>query len=173
MNLGIRQIVRFVILLAFQVLFLNRIPPLHQFIVPYIYFVFILWLPFRIGRTPLLLISFATGMLADFFFITPGLHAASCVFIGFIRPFLINLLLPKEQTEWGAEEPDRKTMGSFTYFIYLSIMTLSHHFYLILLEWMQFGDFVYFIGKLAGTTFVSLLLIFIIDLFNKRNSRNR
>ncbi|MEO0000740.1 MAG: hypothetical protein RL766_786 [Bacteroidota bacterium] len=173
MTLGIKHIIRFILLLAFQVLFLNRIPPLHQFIVPYIYFVFIVWLPFRISRAPLLLVSFATGMLADFFFITPGLHAASCVLIGFLRPFLINLLLPKEQTDWGAEEPDRKTMGLFTYGIYLFTMTFVHHFYLILLEWMQFGNFVYFLGKLSATSVVSIFLIIIIDLFIKRNSRNR
>lgn len=173
MNLGVKHIVRFILLLSFQVLFLNRIPPLHQFIVPYIYFVFILWLPFRIKRAPLLLLAFVTGVMADFFFITPGLHAASCVLIGYLRPFIINILLPKEQTEWGAEEPDRKTMGSFTYMIYLVLMTVVHHTYLILLEWLQFGDFGFFIGKLLATTVVSILLISLTDLFISRNTRSR
>ena len=173
MNLGVKHIIRFILLLAFQVLFLNRISPLHQFIVPYIYFVFILWLPFRIKRTPLLFLAFVTGVISDFFFITPGLHAASCVLIGYLRPFIINILLPKEQTEWGAEEPDRKTMGSFTYMIYLTLMTVVHHAYLIFLEWLQFGDFGFFIGKLLATTIISLMLISLTDLFISRNTRSR
>jgi hypothetical protein len=173
MNLSLKHIIRLILLLAFQIFFLNRIPPLHQFIVPYIYYVFILWLPLRVKRTPLLLISFAAGLIADFFFITPGLHAAACSLIGYLRPFIINLLLPKEQTDWGTEEPNRKTMGSFTYFFYLTIMTLAHHAYLILLEWMQFGDFGFFIGKLLATTIVSLLLISLADIFVSRNTRTR
>jgi hypothetical protein len=156
-----------------QIFVLNKIPPLHQFIVPYFYFVFILWLPFKIKRTALLFISFAAGMVADMFFKTPGLHAAACVLIAYIRPFLINLLLPKEATDWGNEEPTTKTMGPVPYATYLIILTLLHHFYLILLEWMQFGSFLYFIGKLVATTLVSLLLIMITDLFLNRKSKLR
>jgi hypothetical protein len=173
MNAGVKHTIRFVLLLAFQVLFLNRFPPLHQFIVPYIYFVFILWLPFSIKRSPLLLISFATGLITDIFFITPGLHMASCVLLGFVRPYIINLLLPKEVTDWGNEEPDRKIMGSFTYTVYMVMMTLVHHFYLILLEWLQFGDFLYFIGKLTATSLLSMLLFLVIDLLLSRNTRTR
>jgi hypothetical protein len=156
-----------------QIFVLNKIPPLHQFIVPYFYFVFILWLPFKMGRSALLLISFSVGMVVDMFFKTPGLHAAACVLIAFVRPFLINLLLPKEATDWGNEEPSKKTMGPVPYATYLIILTLLHHFYLILLEWMQFGSFLYFIGKLVATTLISLFLIMIADLFLNRKSKLR
>jgi hypothetical protein len=156
-----------------QIFVLNKIPPLHQFIVPYFYFVFILWLPFKMGRSALLLISFSVGMVVDMFFKTPGLHAAACVLIAFVRPFLINLLLPKEATDWGNEEPSKKTMGPVPYATYLVILTLLHHFYLILLEWMQFGSFLYFIGKLVATTLISLFLIMIADLFLNRKSKLR
>jgi hypothetical protein len=156
-----------------QIFVFNKIPPLHQFIVPYFYFVFILWLPFKMGRSALLLISFSVGMVVDMFFKTPGLHAAACVLIAFVRPFLINLLLPKEATDWGNEEPSKKTMGPVPYATYLVILTLLHHFYLILLEWMQFGSFLYFIGKLVATTLISLFLIMIADLFLNRKSKLR
>ena len=173
MSLVFKNIIRFIFIMFIQIFVLNKIPPLHQFIVPYFYFVFILWLPFKIKRTALLFISFAAGMVADMFFKTPGLHAAACVLIAYIRPFLINLLLPKEATDWGNEEPTTKTMGPVPYATYLIILTLLHHFYLILLEWMQFGSFLYFIGKLVATTLVSLLLIMITDLFLNRKSKLR
>ena len=173
MSLFFKNIIRFVLILFIQIFVLNKIPPLHQFIVPYFYFVFILWLPFKIGRTPLLFIGFATGMLTDMFFKTPGLHAAACVLIAYVRPFIINLLLPKEATDWGNEEPSKKTMGSMPYATYLIFLTLLHHFYLILLEWMQFGSFFYFTGKLIATSLVSILLIMITDLFLNRKSKLR
>lgn len=171
MSLIFKNIIRFALILFIQIFVLNKIPPLHQFIVPYFYFVFILWLPFKIGRTALLFIGFAVGMVTDMFFKTPGLHAAACVLIAYVRPFLINLLLPKEATDWGNEEPAQKTMGPVPYGTYLVILTLLHHFYLILLEWMQFGNFLYFIGKLVATSLVSLLLIMITDLFLNRKSK--
>lgn len=173
MSLLFKNIIRFIFIMFIQIFVLNKIPPLHQFIVPYFYFVFILWLPFKMGRSALLLISFSVGMVVDMFFKTPGLHAAACVLIAFVRPFLINLLLPKEATDWGNEEPSKKTMGPVPYATYLVILTLLHHFYLILLEWMQFGSFFYFIGKLVATTLISLFLIMIADLFLNRKSKLR
>jgi len=173
MNLVVKNIIRLIIIMAVQLFVLNNVPPLHQFIVPYFYFVFILWLPFKITRTTLLFVAFAVGYITDMFYKTPGLHLAACVLIAYIRPPFIQLLLPKEATEWGNEEPTRKTMGQVPYMTYIIIMTLIHHFYFILLEWLQFGSFFYFSGKLIGTTIVSLLLIMIADLLFNRNTRTR
>lgn len=173
MNLVIKNIIRFILIMAVQLFVLNNVPPLHQFIVPYFYFVFILWLPFKITRTALLFVAFAVGYITDTFYKTPGLHLAACVLIAYIRPPFIQLLLPKEATEWGNDEPSRKTMGQVPYVTYIVTMTLLHHFYLILMEWLQFGSFFYFSGKLIATTVVSLLLIMIADLLLNRNTRTR
>lgn len=173
MNILLKNIIRFLFILGVQLIVLTNIPPLHQFIVPYFYYVFILWLPFRITRTALLFVAFAVGYWIDVFYKTPGLHLAASLLIAYLRPAVIQLLLPKEATEWGNEEPSKKTMGQVPYITYMVIMTLVHHFYLILLEWLQFGSFLYFSGKLIGTTVVSLLLVAIADLLFNRNSSKR
>jgi hypothetical protein len=173
MNLVVKNIIRLTLMLAIQVFVLNKVPPLHQFIVPYFYFVFLLWLPFKITRTTLLFVAFGLGYLTDIFYKTPGLHMAACVLLAYLRPPFIKLLLPKEATEWGNEEPSRKTMGQVPYITYVVGLTLIHNFYLILLEWLQFGSFLYFTGKLLATTLVSLLLIIVADLLLSRNSRTR
>ena len=173
MNLVVKNIVRLVVLVLIQLFILNNIPPLHQLIVPYLYFVFILWLPFRITRMWLLFIGLLIGLLIDLFYKTPGLHAAASLLVAFMRPFIISLVLPKESTEWGNEEPSRYTMGTLPYTIYVIILTLLHHTYLVFLEWMQFGSFLYFIGKVIATTLVSLLLILLADLFMPRKSKTR
>ena len=173
MNLIVKNIIRLILIMIIQVFILNNIPPLHQFIVPYFYFVFLLWMPFRVTRTALLFTAFFLGLFVDMFYKTPGLHAAASLLVGFLRPFIIGLLLPKEATEWGNEEPSLDTMGMAPYVTYIVILTLLHHFYLVLLEWLQFGSFFYFLGKILLTTLVSLLLIAIADLFFNRKSRSR
>lgn len=173
MNIVIKNLLRLTVFLFIQVFILNRIPPLHQFVVPYVYFLFLLWLPFRTAPMSLLYIGFGVGLISDMFFKTPGLHLAACVLVAYLRPYVVTLLLPKEATEWGNQEPAAKTMGSAPYWTYMVIMTMVHHFYLILLEWMQFGSFFYFIGKLIATSVLSLVLFQLIDLFMNRNSKAR
>ena len=89
----VRNRLRLIVFLLVQVFVLNKIPFLHQFVVPYLYFLFILWLPFSIPRPGLLVIGFFTGLLLDYFMWQPGLHAAACVLIAYIRPFIIKFII--------------------------------------------------------------------------------
>ncbi|SJZ80483.1 rod shape-determining protein MreD [Sediminibacterium ginsengisoli] len=169
----LKNIVRFILFILFQVVILNEVPPLHQFVVPYIYFLFILWLPFNINRIFLLFVSFLFGLSLDLFTGTPGLHAAPCVLIAFIRPFLLNLLIPQETTEQSYSEPGIKSMGAAPYSLYVGLLTFIHHFYLVLIEWLQFGNFMYFIGKVSATTGISLLMIAIAEMLFQRKGKYR
>lgn len=169
----IKNIVRFALFILFQVFILNEVPPLHQWIIPYIYFLYILWLPFNTNRFVLLLISFAFGLTLDYFTGSAGLHAAPCVLIAYLRPFLLNLLIPQDTTEHSYLEPSIKSMGWAPYSLYVALLTFIHHFLLVLIEWLQFGNFVYFIGKVAATTAVSLLLIFITEMLFFRKAKFR
>lgn len=173
MSSFLKNIIRFVFFILFQVYILNKIPPLHQYIVPYIYFLYILWLPFNINRFWLLIVAFIFGLTLDYFTGTYGLHAAPCVLIAYIRPYLLNLLIPQETTEQSYIEPGRKSMGWAPYALYVGILTFVHHFYLVLIEWLQFGNFVYFLGKVAGTTAISLLMIFLAEMLFTRSGRYR
>jgi hypothetical protein len=169
----VKNIIRFALFILFQVFILNEVPPLHQFIIPYIYFLYILWLPFNINRFVLLLISFAFGITLDYFTGSAGLHAAPCVLIAYLRPFLLNLLIPQDTTEHSYLEPSIKSMGWAPYSLYVTLLTFIHHFLLVLIEWLQFGNFVYFLGKVAATTAVSLLLIFITEMLFFRKAKFR
>jgi hypothetical protein len=169
----LKNIIRFVLFILFQVFILNEVPPLHQYIVPYLYFLFILWLPFNINRFWLLIIAFLFGLTLDLFTGTPGLHAAPCVLIAYLRPLLLHLLIPQETTEQSYIEPGPKSMGWAPYGLYVGLLSFTHHFYLVLIEWLQFGNFIYFIGKVLGTTAISLLMIFITELLFARKGRYR
>ena len=168
-----KNIIRYILFILFQVFVLDNIPPIHQFIVPYIYFLFILWLPFNINRFLLLIVSFLFGLTLDYFTGTPGLHAAPCVLIAYLRPFLLNLLIPQETIEQSYIEPGNKSMGWAPYGLYVGILTFIHHFYLVLIEWLQFGNFVYFIGKVAASSAISLAMILITELLFARKDKLR
>jgi hypothetical protein len=169
----IKNIFRFVFFLLIQVYVLNKIEPLHRFIVPYLYYLFILWLPFSVSGIRLMVISFLLGLSLDYFMLTPGLHAAACVLIAFIRPFVISILMPKEVSELSYREPSAKAMGWRPYFIYVFVLTLFHHGYMVFLEWLSFGSFFDFVMKVIGTTGISLLMIFTAELLFPRQLRFR
>jgi rod shape-determining protein MreD len=169
----LKNIIRFAVFILFQVFVLDKIPPLHRFIIPYLYFLYILWLPFKISRAALSLLGFIFGLVLDFFTKTPGLHAAACTLIAYVRPFIISLLMPKETYEISYAEPSITSMGLMPYSVYVLILTVLHHVYLVFLEWLEFGDFFYFLGKVLATTGISLLLILITEILFVRKSRYR
>ena len=169
----VRNLIRFILLTLLQVYVLNTIPHLHQFITPYVYFLFLLWLPFSISRIGLLITGFITGLALDFFTMTPGLHAAACVLVAYARPFVINILTPKETSEFNYREPSPKSLGWTPYLVYIFVLTLLHHGYLTLLEWLSFGTFLQFLIKIVATTAISLLLILTIELLFPRRMKFR
>ncbi len=167
----LRNIIRLIIFILLQVFVLNHIPPLHQYITPYLYFLFILWLPFSMGRGSLLIVSFITGMCLDFFTKTPGLHAAACVFVGYLRPFLINLLMPQQGIEFNYREPSVTSLGFTQYITYVSVLTFCHHAVLSSIQAFQFGNILYLVLKTLGSTLISLLLITVIEIIFIRKQK--
>ena len=169
----VKNIFRVFIFIVVQVYVLDKLPPLHRFVIPVLYYLFILWLPFSLTRLSLLLIAFVTGLTLDYFTQTPGLHAAACVLIAYVRPFIISILIPKDTAEFNYREPSPRAMGWAPYSVYVFILTVLHHTYLTLLEWLQFGTFLDFIIKVLSTTGISLLLIFTVELLFPRKLKFR
>ena len=140
MSTPIKNIIRAVLFLLVQVFVLDKIH-LHQMVTPYVYFLFILWLPFRTPRTWLMIIAFLFGFAMDSFRHNPGFHAAACVMLAYMRPFLVNLFIPRQGEDTNFEEPSLKSMGGFwPYIIFTGVLTVFHNGWLFLLEAWRFGD---------------------------------
>jgi len=169
----VKNIIRFILFILVQVFVLHQVPSLHKFITPYLYYLFIIWLPFSMGRSALMLLAFVFGLSLDYFLKTPGLHAAACVLVAYVRPFLINMLIRQEGDEQNYASPSITSMGWAPYFMMVFILTLLHHGYLVFLEWMQFGSFLYFLGKVLATTGISMLLVLITELLFFRKEKFR
>lgn len=173
MSILVKNILRAVLFLFVQFFVLDKIH-LHQMVTPYLYFLFILWLPFKMQRTWLMVIAFIYGFILDSFWHNPGFHAAACVLIAYIRPFLVNIFIPQEGADANFEEPSIKSMGGLLpYIIFMGILSLFHNAWLFLLEAWQFGNIWYFLVKTILSTIISLLLIIITELIFVRKQKFR
>lgn len=97
-NVLITNILRFVLLFLMQILIFKQLNIIH--IGPvypniFIYPLFLILLPLTISRELLLLLGFLLGLTIDWFYDSWGLHASACVFLAFIRPFVLRSLEPK------------------------------------------------------------------------------
>jgi hypothetical protein len=169
----LRNIVRLFLFIFVQVYILDKVGALHQYIIPYLYYLFILWIPFSVSRIGLLFIGFITGMALDYFTNTPGLHAAPCVLIAYLRPFVINVLSPKDTADFNYREPSPRSMGWTPYLVYVLVLTVFHHLYLVILEWLSFGSFFHLLIKVLSTTAISLILVIITELLFSRKMNYR
>ena len=169
----VKYIIRFILFILFQVIVLDKIH-LHQMVTPYLYFLFILWLPFKMNRTLLMFTAAIVGFSLDSFRHHPGFHTAACVLIAYVRPFLINLLIPQEGAETNYEEPSMRSMGGLLpYIIYAGVLSFLHNAWLFFLEAWQFGDAWYFFIKTILSTLISILLIIITELIFTRKQKFR
>jgi hypothetical protein len=164
--------IRFAVFILVQVYLLNRLH-LHQYIIPYIYYLFILWLPFSVSRFNLLVIGFLTGLTLDFFTRQIGIHAAACTLIAYIRPFVVNVLSQKGTSEFNYREPSPRAMGWTPYLVYVLILTVFHHTYMTFLQWLEFGTFIDFLIKVVSTTGISMLLVITVELLFPRKMKFR
>lgn len=134
-----RNIVRFIIVVTFQVLVMDNVM-INGYMVPYIYLLFILLMPFETPRWMQLLAGFILGLGIDLLENTLGMHTAATVLIAFIRPYLLSLLAPRDGYE--SDTFPRIHYYGFVWFLkYTLILVVIHHFMLFYLEVFQLKEF--------------------------------
>lgn len=160
---------RLVLLLLAQILIFSNIN-LSSFVNPYIFPLFILLLPFETPRWLLILIGFLSGLLLDFFLGSTGMHAATCLLIGYARPFLINIITPKG-TEFEIS-PNVYAQGLSWFFVYLGITMLVYLSVYFFIEAATFLNFFYMLLKILLSTLASVLFMLIfLFLFSSKKKR--
>lgn len=141
-----------------QVFILNNIQ-LSGFINPFMYIIIVLILPFDMPKWMLLVLSFIVGIIIDIFSGTTGMHAAATVFLGFIRPFVLKALAPRDGYE-SAYSPGIKFFGINWFIKYVIVMTMLHHSFLFFTEIFKFSLFFYTLLRIIlSTIFTSFLIV--------------
>ena len=114
---------------------------------------------FSVSRQWLLILGFFTG-LHWIIFNTPGLHAAACNFYClYCDPSSSIYLHPKTIPQSLTTKSLLLLPCSGHLCCLCFVLTLLHHGYMLLLEWLSFGSFLDFIIRVVATTGINLLLI--------------
>jgi rod shape-determining protein MreD len=127
---------------------------------------FILLLPVEISPWLLLIISFFTGLTIDFFIGTPGLHASATVLSGFLRPYVLRLISPRDGYDPGAT-PSMEIYGFRWFLIYTLFIVLIHHFSLFYLEVFRFADFLRTLLRVLLSSVFSVTFILLAEYYRR------
>ncbi len=164
------NIIRFFVLVFMQVFLLKNVT-LYNLSTPYFYIMFILLLPFETPNLLLFALSFILGLTIDAFYDTPGLHAAACVLLAFVRILFISITVQKEGFD-NEPEPTMSNMGFRWFFTYVLILTLFHHFFLFNLEVFRFSEIPYTLSRFVLSSIFTVFLILLTGfLFYRRKER--
>lgn len=155
--------IRFVFLVLLQVLILNKIE-LSGYINPYLYIVFILWLPFEMQLWISLLLGLFLGFCIDIFTGTFGLHMAASVFMAYCRAFVLKVLAPREGYEFGLRA-NIQDMGFPWFLTFSGILVLMHHSALFYVEAFRISEFFSTLLRVFISSIFTLVLVFIGQFF--------
>lgn len=160
MNL-IKPIFRFVILVIIQVMILDHVLFLG-YINPYLYLLFVIYLPINTSRAYVLILGFILGLSIDFFNNTGGIHAASTLFVAYIRPFLLKLSfgLSYDYNTLKLNETNFKQQ-----FLYVILMVFVHHLLMFSLEYFSTNYIAEILkNTLYSSIFSSIVIIIVLRL---------
>lgn len=155
----------FILLLMSQVLLFNNIQ-FSGYVNPYVYLLFILLLPVEIPAWLLLFLSFGTGLIMDFFSGSPGMHSSATLFAGFVRPYILRNISPRDGYEPHAE-PSMVIYGFRWFLIYTLLVILVHHTILFYLEVFRFTDFFRTLLRIILSSVFSITFILLIEYYRK------
>lgn len=158
----LKNIFLFFLMILLQVLVLNNIQ-YSGYINPYLYILFILMLPFEAPKWLVLLASFLIGLGVDMFSDSIGIHAAASTFMGFCRPYVLNIIKPRDGYEFNTQ-PTIRDMDLRWFLTYSGILVFLHHFVLFYIEIFRFNEFFTILARVVLSSFFTLLLIVLTQL---------
>jgi hypothetical protein len=157
-NILLRNIGRFIALIFIQIFIFNNIHLTALGVVPVVYILYIILLPFETPKWMVLLLAFLVGISIDIFSDTLGLNAAASVLIAFVRPGILNLLSPRDGYETGSF-PRIYYQGANWFIKYALTLVILHQLTYYMLESFSFENFFSILFKIIIASFASIILI--------------
>ena len=159
---GIRHIVQFILFVALQILLFDNLV-LFSTGFCFIYIAFLLFLPIQINKVLLLFLGFIVGFTVDIFYDTMGIHAAASVLLAFLRPFILNLLTPRDGYDTN-DSANLHVMGWSWFLTYASLLIVVHHAAVFFLEIIRF-EWYTLVKILLSTLFTGVVVVILQLLF--------
>ena len=180
MNVYLKNILRFCIIILLQVLILNKItlrwwsePVGFPIFIPYVYPLFILLLPFETPVWALLIMGFLLGVSIDSFMNTAGMHAFATILLAYLRTNVLSALLPRNLSEYAGQQPSIKSMGWMPFLVYSSFLIVLHHLVFFTIELWNFSNIGFLMLKVLASSVTSMLFIIVYLLLFTRQSTSR
>lgn len=165
-NLALNNTVRFIGLLFLQVFVLNHLN-IFGHINPMVYIVWVFLFPVRKTRGVFLILSFLLGISIDFFSDSGGINAFAITFIAYFRLPILMAVLRRSDLDYT--QFNLKALSANRIILFISILTIMHHFIVFSLEYFSFGEFLTIISNTFLTSIFTILISFLgITLFAKK-----
>lgn len=166
------QVLSFLLLVLLQALVLDHLDLAHGWVVPYLYVLFIIGLPFNTPPWATLVLGFVLGLAMDFFSSTPGLHAGACTLMAYARLLMLRILAPRDGYD-PLKRPDVQHMGLTWYMTFAGVLVLIHHLWLFFVEVYRFDDFPSTLLRALMSAAATLLLCLLAQALTTREFRPR
>ena len=165
-NLALNNTIRFIGLLFLQIFVLNHVN-IFGHINPMVYIAWVFLYPVRKTRGLFLILSFLLGISIDFFSDSGGVNAFAITFIAYFRLPILMAVLRKSDLDYA--QFNLKSLSINKIILFISILTVIHHFIIFSLEYFSFSEFLNIISSTILTSFFTVLISFLgITLFTKK-----
>ncbi|WP_445954800.1 rod shape-determining protein MreD [Yeosuana sp.] len=158
---------RFILLILVQALVLNHINFLG-YINPYLYILFIILFPVKNNRMLFIFLSFILGLTMDFFLDSGGIHAAASVSIAYIRPVILKFCFG---TVYEFQTVKFDTVAFSSKVLYITILTVIHHFILFSLETFNISKVIFILQKTFFSSIFTIILCVLVTIIFSRKTK--
>lgn len=165
----LRGLFYFVVFALIQILILNNIHFL-RIATPFLYLYFIIKLPVGTPRAQVVFFSFLIGLVIDIFSNTPGMHAAACTLVGFMRDPLIRFFMGEDLPE--GIYPSIHTFGFGGFLRYVLSFVIIQHVALFLIESLTLFDPLFLVMRIVASVVMTTLLICTVEAFNMESQKS-
>ena len=160
-SIFITRLVRFLLLLFFQVLILNQVH-LLGYITPLLIGYMVVCFHRGTSRIEMLLWGFAIGLTFDMFSNTAGMGSAAMTLIAMIQPSLLTLFTPRDASEDFT--PTFRTLGFWTYLLYVFILMFVLHAVFYLLDAFTLVNWQLTLISIGGGTLLATVITVFVEL---------
>ncbi len=158
----IGQFGRFLLYVGLQVFFLRNIA-LYEIGFCMLYVSIILLLPIEMSGVLVMVWGLFCGLAIDVIYDTMGIHAASCVFMAYMRTHVLRANRPSGGYESNMQ-PTIASMGRGWFLTYAATLVGLHHAAVFLLESGSWPVFVLSLSKILFSTCITVATLVIIQL---------
>jgi hypothetical protein len=160
-NKWIKYGANFILIVLIQGLVVNNIE-ITEYLNPMIYPVLIMMLPFELNILVTMLIAFILGLSVDAFSNTFGLNASAAIVIGYLRPFILKIIEPRDGYD-TVLIPSIHDMGKLWFLTYALTILFIHHLWFFTIEIFRFDQILHILFKTICSVGFSLLIILLLQ----------